>query len=124
MNYRELQKLLSTYIDVIPAMVASDGRLHAKFIQNGAATGRFSSQDPNMQNIPIKSELGRRIRNGFVASKGTKLVAFDYSQIELRILAILSNDEKMTEIFKEGKDIHAGVASFVFEYLSIRLIQK
>ncbi len=114
MNYRELQKLLSTYIDVIPAMVASDGRLHAKFIQNGAATGRFSSQDPNMQNIPIKSELGRRIRNGFVASKGTKLVAFDYSQIELRILAILSNDEKMTEIFKEGKDIHAGVASFVF----------
>ncbi len=114
MNYRELQKLLSTYIDVIPAMVATDGRLHAKFIQNGAATGRFSSQDPNMQNIPIKSELGRRIRNGFVASKGTKLVAFDYSQIELRILAILSNDEKMTEIFKEGKDIHAGVASFVF----------
>lgn len=114
MNYRELQKLLSTYIDVIPAMVASDGRLHAKFIQNGASTGRFSSQDPNMQNIPIKSELGRRIRNGFVASKGTKLVAFDYSQIELRILAILSNDEKMTEIFKEGKDIHAGVASFVF----------
>ncbi|MES2416374.1 MAG: DNA polymerase [Patescibacteria group bacterium] len=114
MNYRELQKLLSTYIDVIPAMAGPDGRLHAKFIQNGAATGRFSSQDPNMQNIPIKSELGRRIRNGFVASPGCKLVAFDYSQIELRVLAILSGDKNMTDIFREGKDIHAGVASFVF----------
>lgn len=114
MDYRELQKLLSTYIDVIPQMVAADGRLHAKFIQNGAATGRFSSQDPNLQNIPIKSELGKRIRNGFVAKKNTKLVAFDYSQIELRVLAMLSGDKRMTEIFKEGKDIHAGVASFVF----------
>ena len=113
-EYRELQKLLSTYIDVIPTMVGEDGKLHAKFIQNGAATGRFSSQDPNLQNIPIKSELGRRIRGGFVASKNSKLAAFDYSQIELRVLAILSHDEKMTEIFRDGKDIHAGVASFVF----------
>ena len=113
-SYRELQKLLSTYIDVIPSMVALDGRLHAKFIQAGAATGRFSSQDPNLQNIPIKSELGRRIRNGFVAKEDSKLVAFDYSQIELRVLAMLSGDKRMTEIFKEGKDIHAGVASFVF----------
>lgn len=112
--YREIQKLLSTYIDVIPRMVAEDGRLHAKFLQNGASTGRFSSQDPNLQNLPIKSELGRKIRNGFVAGEGHKLLALDYSQIELRVAAILSKDKKMTEIFKAGKDIHAGVASFVF----------
>lgn len=112
--YRELQKLLSTYIDVIPKMVGLDNRLHAKFIQNGASTGRFSSSDPNLQNLPIKTELGKNIRNGFVASKGHKLCAFDYSQIELRIAAILSGDKKMTQIFRERKDIHAGVASFVF----------
>ena len=114
MAYRELQKLLSTYIDVIPKMVAPDGRLHSRFIQNGATTGRFSSENPNLQNLPIKSELGRRIRNGFIAEEGYKLVAFDYSQIELRVAAILSGDKKMTQIFREGKDIHAGVASFVF----------
>jgi len=114
MYYRELQKLLSTYIDVIPKMVGDDGRLHARFIQNGSTTGRFSSQDPNLQNLPIKTELGRRIRGGFVAEKGYKLSAFDYSQIELRVGAILSKDEKMTQIFRDKKDIHAGVASFVF----------
>jgi len=114
MAYRELQKLLSTYIDVIPKMAGKDGRLHAKFLQNGSTTGRFSSSEPNLQNLPIKSELGRRIRDGFVASKGHKLCAFDYSQIELRVAAILSGDKKMTQIFKEKKDIHAGVASFVF----------
>ncbi len=113
-KYRELQKLLSTYIDVIPNLAGEDGRLHAKFIQNGSTTGRFSSQDPNLQNIPIKSELGRRIRSGFVAQKGHVLSAFDYSQIELRVLAMLSGDKKMSEIFREGKDIHSGVASFVF----------
>jgi len=115
LSYRELQKLLSTYIDVIPKMVGEDGRLHAKFLQNGTTTGRFSSQDPNLQNLPIKSELGKKIRNGFVAGKGHKLLAFDYSQIELRVAAILSGDKKMTKIFREGKDIHAGVASFVFD---------
>ena len=114
MAYRELQKLLSTYVDVIPKMVSNDGRLHAKFIQHGASTGRFSSSDPNLQNLPIKTELGRRIRDGFIAGKGQKLCAFDYSQIELRIAALLSKDKKMTDIFKERKDIHAGVASFVF----------
>ncbi len=112
--YRELQKLLSTYIDVIPQMAGEDGRLHAKFLQNGSTTGRFSSQDPNLQNLPIKTELGRRIRGGFIAPKGHKLCAFDYSQIELRVAAILSGDKKMTQIFREGKDIHSGVASFVF----------
>jgi DNA polymerase-1 len=114
MAYRELQKLLSTYIDVIPKMVAEDSRLHAKFLQNGTTTGRFSSQDPNLQNLPIKSALGRRIRDGFVSPKGYKLAAFDYSQIELRVAAMLSGDKKMTQIFREGKDIHSGVASFVF----------
>ncbi|MFA6354001.1 MAG: DNA polymerase [Candidatus Paceibacterota bacterium] len=112
--YRELQKLLSTYIDVIPKMVNTDGRLHAKFLQNGTTTGRFSSQDPNLQNLPIKTELGRRIRGGFIASKGYKMVAFDYSQIELRVAAMLSGDEKMTKVFYEKKDIHTGIASFVF----------
>ncbi len=112
--YRELQKLLSTYIDVIPNMTGEDGRLHAKFLQNGTTTGRFSSQDPNLQNLPIKTELGRKIRGGFIAQSGYKLVAFDYSQIELRVAAILSGDKKMTQIFHEKKDAHTGVASFVF----------
>ena len=112
--YRELQKLLSTYIDVIPKMVAKDGRLHAKFLQNGTTTGRFSSQDPNLQNLPIKTELGKKIRGGFIVPKGCKLAAFDYSQIELRVASMLSGDKKMTQIFRDKKDIHAGVASFVF----------
>ncbi|MFA6585946.1 MAG: DNA polymerase [Candidatus Paceibacterota bacterium] len=114
LSYRELQKLLSTYIDVIPKMVGEDRRLHAKFLQNGTTTGRFSSQDPNLQNLPTKTELGKKIRNGFIAEKGHKLLAFDYSQIELRVAAMLSQDKKMAEIFKEGKDVHSGVASFVF----------
>ena len=114
MNYRELQKLLSTYIDVIPKMASDDSRLHSKFLQNSTTTGRFSSQDPNLQNLPIKSELGKRIRNGFIAPAGSKLAAFDYSQIELRVGALLSGDKIMTQIFREKKDIHAGVASRVF----------
>ncbi|MFM7088074.1 MAG: DNA polymerase [Candidatus Paceibacterota bacterium] len=114
MSYREISKLLSTYINVLPGMVADDGRLHAKFIQNATTTGRFSSLDPNLQNLPIKSELGRKIRDGFVAAPGHQLLALDYSQIELRVAAILSEDENLTEIFREGKDVHSGVASFVF----------
>jgi DNA polymerase-1 len=112
--YRELQKLLSTYINVIPKLAGEDGRLHANFLQNGTTTGRFSSQDPNLQNLPIKTELGARIRNGFITPKGYKLVTFDYSQIELRVAALLSGDKKMLEIFKNKKDIHSGVAAFVF----------
>lgn len=114
-EYRELQKLLSTYIDVLPKLVEEDGRLHAEFLQDGTTTGRMASQNPNLQNIPIKTELGRRIRNGFVAEKGFSLVAFDYSQIELRIAAMLSGDSKLLSIFKEGKDVHASVASEVFD---------
>lgn len=112
--YRELQKLLSTYIDIIPQMAGEDGRLHAKFLQNATTTGRFSSQDPNLQNLPVKTELGKRIRAGFIAEKGHKLCAFDYSQIELRVAAMLSGDKNMTQIFRDKKDVHAGVASRVF----------
>ncbi len=115
LSYRELQKLLSTYIDVIPQKIGPDQRLHARFLQNGTTTGRFSSSSPNLQNLPIKTKLGKRIRNGFIAQKGYRLSAFDYSQIELRVVAMLSSDKKMTQIFKEKKDIHTGVASFVFD---------
>ncbi len=113
-EYRELSKLLSTYVDVIPKMAGADERLRAEFIQNGTSTGRFSSQNPNLQNLPIKSDLGKRIRRGFVAEKGWKLSAFDYSQIELRVAAIMSKDKKLSKIFRENRDVHAGVASFVF----------
>lgn len=114
MEYRELQKLLSTYIDVIPDMVASDGRLHAEFIQAGAATGRFSSNNPNLQNIPVKTELGRAIRKGFVATSGHVFASFDYSQMELRLAAMFSGDTNLISIFKNGEDVHAAVAASVF----------
>ncbi len=114
LKYRELAKLLSTYIDTFPSMVGMDGRLRTTFIQAGAATGRMASQEPNFQNIPVKTEQGRRIRNAFIAKDGCKLVAFDYSQIELRLAAILSEDEKLIQIFKNGEDVHAGVASYMF----------
>ncbi|MDB5203987.1 MAG: polA [Candidatus Taylorbacteria bacterium] len=117
MEHRELAKLLGTYIDVIPTLLDEEGRLHPTFIQTGAATGRMASKDPGVQNIPIKTELGRAIRNAFIAKKGFKLCAFDYSQIELRIAAILSDDQKLQEIFKSGEDVHAGVASQVFGVL-------
>ncbi len=112
--YREAQKLLSTYIEKLPQMVGADGRIHAEFLQAGAATGRMASQNPNLQNIPIKSEGGRRIRTAFIAEKGFVLAAIDYSQIELRIVAGLSGDEKLISIFKSGGDIHAATAAEVF----------
>ncbi len=115
LEYREFAKLVGTYVDAIPKLIASDGRLHAKFIQTGSATGRFSSKDPNLQNIPIKTEAGYAIRRAFIADKGRKLLVFDYSQIQLRIAAFLSGDEKLIEIFKAGEDIHTAVASQVFK---------
>lgn len=115
LEYRELAKLVSTYIDKIPLMIAKDGRLHPKFVQTGTTTGRMSSQDPNIQNIPIKTDNGRRIRTAFVAPKGRRFLAFDYSQMELRLAAIFSGDEKLLESFRSGKDIHSSVASLVFE---------
>ncbi|MCA9353587.1 hypothetical protein KC842_01820 [Candidatus Nomurabacteria bacterium] len=113
-EYRELQKLLSTYVDTIPSFIKEDGRVHAKFNQCGTTTGRFSSQDPNMQNLPIKSELGKNIRNAFVATEGYTFLSFDYSQIELRIAALLSKDEFFGGVFSSGKDVHSAVASKMF----------
>ena len=114
LEYRELSKLLSTYLDTIPHMADERGRLHARFDQCGTTTGRMSSSNPNLQNIPIRTDLGRAIRNAFIADEGFSLAAFDYSQVELRLAAILSGDEKLIGIFKEGGDVHAAVAAEVF----------
>ena len=114
LRYRELQKLVSTYVDSLPKLIADDGRVHARFLQAGTTTGRMSSKDPNMQNIPTRTEEGRAIRKGFVAERGYSLVAIDYSQIELRIAAFLSEDPKMMDIFTRGEDVHTGVAVRVF----------
>jgi DNA polymerase I len=114
LEYRELSKLLSTYIDSIPEQLDKDMRLHSTFILSGSTTGRMASQSPNLQNIPIRTELGRNIRKAFIAEKGHKLLSLDYSQIELRIAAILSKDKKLVEIFKNGEDVHTGVAMRVF----------
>lgn len=114
LKHRELQKLLSTYIDTIPTLVSSDGRLHASFIQTGTTTGRFASNNPNLQNIPIKTERGKNIRNAFVSPDGYVLASFDYSQIELRVAALLSQDSFFIKAFKEGQDIHSAVAMKVF----------
>lgn len=114
LEYRELQKLLSTYIDTMGDLVSSDGRLHATFIQTGTTTGRFSSNNPNLQNIPVKTEKGKNIRNAFISSKNFSLVSFDYSQIELRVAALMSQDSYFIKVFKEGGDIHSAVAMKVF----------
>lgn len=114
LEYRELQKLLSTYIDAFPALVDEHDRLHTTFLQHGTTTGRISSQNPNLQNIPIKTEQGRHIRRAFIAEEGYKLLSLDYSQIELRVAALLSRDEKLVEIFVSDGDVHTSVAAQVF----------
>jgi DNA polymerase-1 len=123
LEYRELQKLLGTYIDTIPAQVDADNRLHTTLLLTGASTGRMASINPNLQNIPIKTELGKRIRQAFMAERGKDsvgkggdfvLASFDYSQIELRVAAFLSGDKRLIEIFKNGGDVHSAVASAVF----------
>lgn len=113
-DYRELDKLKSTYSDVLPTQIASDGRIHGKLNQTVAATGRLSSTDPNLQNIPIRTELGQQIRRAFVPENGCKLISADYSQLELRILAHITHDEVMLEAFKNGEDIHKKTAELVF----------
>ncbi len=115
LEHRELQKLLGTYIDTIPNSIGEDGRLHASFLQYGTTTGRFSSNNPNLQNIPTKTERGKKIRDAFISDKGYLLVSFDYSQIELRIAALLSQDSFFINTFKEGRDIHTAVAMKVFK---------
>lgn len=112
-EYRELAKLQNTYITVLPGMVAEDGRLHTRYDQAVAATGRLSSNDPNLQNIPIRTEWGKRMRDGFVAAPGKLLVGADYSQIELRIAAHLSGDATMIRAFQSNEDIHRTTASVV-----------
>ncbi|MCA9363331.1 hypothetical protein KC851_03345 [Candidatus Kaiserbacteria bacterium] len=114
LRYRELQKLVSTYVDNLPELVGSDEKIHSTFLQTGTTTGRMASRDPNLQNIPARSEEGRAIRKAFVADSGYRLVAIDYSQIELRIAAILSGDPNLIDIFKRGEDVHKGVALRVF----------
>lgn len=115
LKYRELAKLKSTYADALPGYVnPQTGRIHASFHQTVTATGRLSTSDPNLQNIPVRSEQGRAIRQCFVAEQGRKLLSADYSQIELRILAHLSKDRRLVEAFRAGHDIHAAVASELY----------
>ena len=116
MEYRELSKLESTYIDALPALVNPEtGRLHTSYNQTVAATGRLSSADPNLQNIPIRRELGRDIRRGFIPRSGWLLLAADYSQIELRLLAHLSDDPLFVQAFRSGGDIHRQTAALIFD---------
>ena len=115
LEHRTLSKLKSTYTDKLPSQISpSTGRIHTSFNQTGTSTGRLSSSDPNLQNIPIKTEDGRRIRQAFEAPKGYQLISADYSQIELRVIAHLSKDEGLLKAFKEGQDIHSSTASEVF----------
>ena len=113
-EYRELEKLKSVYTDALPHQVAADGRVHGQLNQTVAATGRLSSSDPNLQNIPIRTELGRQIRRAFVAEKGNKLISADYSQLELRLLAHITRDEMMLDAFQKGEDIHNRTSRLVF----------
>lgn len=116
MEYRELEKLRSTYVDALPQLVnPRTGRIHTSFNQTVAATGRLSSSDPNLQNIPIRTALGREIRKGFVAKKGTVFLGVDYSQIELRILAHFSGDDAFVTAFTKGVDVHKQTASVIFD---------
>jgi DNA polymerase I len=115
LDYRSLSKLRSTYVDALPKLVNKNtGRIHTDFNQTVAATGRLSSSNPNLQNIPIRTKRGREIRKAFVPEKGFKMLAADYSQVELRVIASISEDENMIEAFKNGEDIHARTAREIF----------
>lgn len=114
LTYREVAKLQNTYVDALPKLVRKDtGRIHTSYSQTIAATGRLSSSDPNLQNIPIRTELGREIRKAFVTDRGYRLISADYSQFELRIAAHISGDERLTQAFRDGLDIHAATAAEV-----------
>lgn len=114
MKYREFQKLNTTYIEPFPELVGNDGRLRTTLNQTGTTTGRLSSQNPNLQNIPIRTELGQEFRKVFVADKGFSLASFDYSQLDLRVVAHISTDKKMVEAFKRGEDVHTRTAAEIF----------
>jgi DNA polymerase-1 len=116
LEYREVTKLQSTYVDALPKQINPlTGRVHTSFNQTGTVTGRISSNNPNLQNIPTRTDLGRRVRNGFVAAPGCLLVAVDYSQIELRIVAHMSGDKAMLAAFRAGQDIHATTAAAIYD---------
>jgi DNA polymerase-1 len=115
LEYRELSKLKSTYVDALPLQIhPEDGRVHTSFSQTTAVTGRLSSSDPNLQNIPTRTDIGRRVRRGFVAAPGNVLLSLDYSQIELRIVAQMAGDEAMLNAFRTGQDIHAATAAAIY----------
>src|SRR4051812_6231850 len=109
-----MEKLKATYADALPKMIREDGRVHGCLNQTVAATGRLSSTEPNLQNIPVRTELGQEIRRAFIPDKGNKLISADYSQLELRILAHITQDPVMSKAFQEGEDIHANTARLVF----------
>ncbi|MDR2509795.1 MAG: DNA polymerase I [Spirochaetaceae bacterium] len=114
LQHRTLTKLKSTYVDTLAAMADKNARIHTSFIQTGTTTGRLSSRDPNLQNIPVRDEGGRRIREAFIAADGCSLISADYSQIELVILAHLSQDKNLISAFHEGKDVHTRTAALIF----------
>jgi len=113
-NYREVSKLLSTYIDALPTLTDEDHHIHTTFTQDVTATGRLSSRDPNLQNIPVRTELGREIRTGFIAKPGNTLISADYSQFELRLAAALAGDQELVNDFNQGIDIHTKTAATIF----------
>lgn len=123
-EYRNVSKLKNTYIDVLPAFVANDGRIHTTFNQTLTATGRLSSSNPNLQNIPIKYDWGEKIRSAFVADDGFLLLSADYSQIEIRVLAHMSEDENLIQDFWEGKDIHTRTAMKIFGVLESQVTKE
>ena len=114
-RFRELTKLVQTYLDALPAWIGDDGRLHTTFLQTNAATGRLASINPNLQNIPIRTETGRVIRQCFIAEPGNVLISVDYEQVELRVLAHIANEQVLRDIFLRGEDVHTETASKVFE---------
>jgi DNA polymerase-1 len=114
LEWRELAKFKGTYIDVLPRLADKDGRVHTSFNQCVTATGRLSSSDPNLQNIPVRGEWARRLREAFISDEGYVLISADYSQIELRVLAHISEDPALIEAFRKGEDIHALTASSLF----------
>ena len=114
LEYRELAKLQSTYVETLPQMVEKDNRIHTDFVQTGTATGRLSCREPNLQNIPVRNEAGRRIRSAFTAPEGKVLISADYAQIELVVLAHLSQDKNMCQAFIDGTDVHRSTAALIF----------
>ena len=114
LEYREMTKLQSTYVETLPKLCDANGRIHTDFVQTGTATGRLSCREPNLQNIPVRNEAGRRIRSAFTAPDGKVLISADYAQIELVVLAHLSGDKNMCKAFIDGTDVHKATAALIY----------